>query len=183
MTDHEERLDGCAGGAHSAQPGLRPLVLPAPAAGALFLTGLPDSAPRLARFLGDAATADVTHVVILTEEHEIRDLARAYAGFLATPPLPFALTRFGIRDFGIPEDIAGFRATAGRIAAALARGERMVMHCRGGIGRTGMMAQAVLIELGLPPEQAARQVAEAGSRCETARQAAFLREAYADAAD
>ena len=182
MTDQAERLSGPAGPAADPESVtcLRPLALPESTTGMLWLTGLPDSNLRVAGFLDDTTAAGVQHVVILTEDREIRDLAPAYARVLASQPLPFSLTRLPIRDFGVPESTPGFRQTAGKIAAALRMGERVVMHCRGGIGRTGLMAQAVLIELGVPPGQAETQVAAAGSRCETEEQIAFLRGAYSD---
>jgi len=162
---------------------LRPLALPAPVTGALWLTGLPDNAERLRRYRVETAARRVTHVVILAEEHEVRDLAPEYARWLASDPCPFVLMRLPIRDFGVPDTVAGFRLAAQRIARALKRGRRVVTHCRAGIGRTGMMAVAVLIELGVSPDEATGRVAAAGSACESAKQIAFLREAYPDAQD
>ena len=40
----------------------------------------------------------------------------------------------------------------------LALGERIVLHCRGGLGRTGTIAARLLIEFGLAPEEAMRRV-------------------------
>jgi len=185
VTDQAERLSGRAGPLADPAPpaSLRPLALPEGAPGALWLTGMPDSEPRLERFLADTASVGVEHVVILTEDHEIRDLAPAYDRVLSSPELPFSLTRLPIRDYGVPQGADRFRQTAGAIADTLRRGGCVAMHCRAGIGRTGLMAQAVLIELGVPPGQATDQVARAGSRCETPEQIAFLREAYPDAED
>ena len=43
----------------------------------------------------------------------------------------------------------------------LAAGERIVVHCRGGLGRTGTIAARLLIESGVTPEEALRRVREA----------------------
>ena len=43
----------------------------------------------------------------------------------------------------------------------LAAGERIVVHCRGGLGRTGTIAARLLIESGVAPEEALRRVREA----------------------
>ncbi len=43
----------------------------------------------------------------------------------------------------------------------LARGERVVVHCRRGLGRAGMVAARVLIELGSVSEEAVRMVCAA----------------------
>ena len=183
MTDHTERLFGDTARMDDAEPptGLRPLDLPATVSGALWLTGLPDNDLRLRRYLFETAEKGVTQLVILTEDHEIRDLAPAYARLLSSGGLSLSVMRLPIRDFGVPESVTAFRLAADRIAEALQRGERIVMHCRGGIGRTGLVAQAVLNELGVAPSESSIIVAAAGSKCETAEQLAFLREAYADA--
>lgn len=185
MTDHIERLSGHAARMDDAEPmaRLRQLALPAPVSGALWLTSLPDNDIRLGRYLGETAAQGVTQLVILAEDREIRDLAPAYDRLLSSGGLAFSVMRLPIRDFDVPESFSGFRLAAYRIAKALERGERIVMHCRGGIGRTGLVAEAVLIELCVPPDEATSLVAAAGSRCETAKQVAFLREAYANVAD
>jgi predicted protein tyrosine phosphatase len=56
--------------------------------------------------------------------------------------------------------------TAIELAARLAEGEGVLIHCAAGLHRTGMLAYAVLRLLGLPPEAARAAVAEA--RRETA---------------
>lgn len=169
---------------HASSPILRPLPLPATASGRLWLAGLPHTDDgHLERFLFETAEHGVKHVLILTEDHEIHDFAPAYAQLLSSRCLPFSVTRLPISDYGIPSDASAFRLAARRTAGALRLGERVLTHCRGGIGRTGLMSQAILIELGVSADQAGQQVADAGSRCETAEQCAFLREAYAVAED
>lgn len=174
-------VDPCGERAHASC--LRPLILPVTVAGVLRLTGMPDSAAHLAGLLSATAAAGVTHLLILAEDDEIREHAPVYGEFLARGELPFSVTRFPIRDYGVPDEIASFRQTAAQVANRLRRGVRVVMHCRAGIGRTGLMAQAVLIELGVRPRLAAQRVAEAGSGCESPEQVVFLREAYPDAED
>lgn len=34
----------------------------------------------------------------------------------------------------------------------------MLVHCKGGLGRAGMIAARLLVELGMPPDTAIRQV-------------------------
>lgn len=44
---------------------------------------------------------------------------------------------------------------------ALARGKKVFVHCRGGLGRTGTLAARLLIEKGLDPEEAIAETREA----------------------
>ena len=43
----------------------------------------------------------------------------------------------------------------------LSEGGRVVLHCRGGIGRTGTIAARLLVEFGVAPEEAIRMVRRA----------------------
>lgn len=51
-----------------------------------------------------------------------------------------------------------------------------MLHCRGGLGRTGPVAAMLLIETGAAPDDAIRTVRSIGPRAiETAEQARFVR--------
>ena len=47
----------------------------------------------------------------------------------------------------------------------LREGKRIVIHCKEGIGRSGLIAARLLIELGSPPELAINAVQQARSEC------------------
>lgn len=160
---------------------LREVLLPAGVGGMFWLTELPDTETRLARFLTATQGAMVSQVVVLVQPDEMNALAPSYAAAIGSGKMPFAVVRFPIRDFGVPEDAATFLQYASQIATALRGGARIVLHCRGGIGRTGMMAQAVLSGLGMTSKVAEQRVADAGSHCETAEQSAFLKGVLAHA--
>jgi ADP-ribosyl-[dinitrogen reductase] hydrolase len=65
-----------------------------------------------------------------------------------------------IRDGGVPS--AAFERSwtwAGlRLRELLRAGKRVLVHCRGGLGRTGMIAARLLVELGVPAERAVAAV-------------------------
>jgi hypothetical protein len=83
-----------------------------------------------------------------------------------------------IADYSVPT--AEFEAhwlTHGRdIRALLASGADVVVHCRGGLGRAGMIAARLLVELGMAPDEAIRTVRRARKGAiETPSQAALVR--------
>jgi len=67
---------------------------------------------------------------------------------------------FPIRDLDIPEaDAMGtWAAISARIHATLERGGRVLVHCRGGLGRAGTIAALLLIERGWTVHQAISDV-------------------------
>ncbi|MCW2275860.1 protein-tyrosine phosphatase [Rhodoblastus acidophilus] len=84
-----------------------------------------------------------------------------------------------IPDFSIP-DAAFERAwrTHGRDIRALLRGGGDVLvHCKGGLGRAGMIAARLLVELGMEPRQAIKEVRAARKGAiETPTQLALVRQ-------
>lgn len=62
------------------------------------------------------------------------------------------------------------------IRALLRGGADVLVHCKGGLGRAGMMAARLLAELGVPPDEAIRQVRRARQGAiETPSQLAVVR--------
>lgn len=76
-------------------------------------------------------------------------------------------------DYGTPSEDQ-MVGKAKYVAALLREGERVVLHCGAGIGRTGMVATAVLMALGLPLDAAEARIREAGSKAETNEQKKLL---------
>ncbi len=138
------------------------------------LTGVWDR--DLEKDLGDLRNnfkADI--LVSLLEEHEFAQLQ--------IPTLREEALRFGIEvlwfpicDGGVPESNEDFYKLVKKIATALREGKITVIHCKGGLGRTGLVAAAVLMTTtDLNPEEAIATVrrTRAGA-IETERQAEYL---------
>jgi protein-tyrosine phosphatase len=60
---------------------------------------------------------------------------------------------FPVRDFGVPAHDAA-EALVEDVCVGLAAGEHVVLHCRGGIGRSSTVAAAILLRWHYGPEQA-----------------------------
>jgi protein-tyrosine phosphatase len=68
-----------------------------------------------------------------------------------------------IADYSVPTPAFEHEwATHGKEIRALLRdGKDIVVHCKGGLGRAGMIAARLLVELGVPPDRAIQQVRRA----------------------
>jgi protein-tyrosine phosphatase len=75
-----------------------------------------------------------------------------------------------------PGDMAAFTTTLARIEVRLVTAQTVAVSCRGGLGRTGLLAACLLVNGGLDPSAAiAATRASRHGAIETARQEAFVR--------
>jgi len=71
-----------------------------------------------------------------------------------------------IPDMGIPDQQFedAWAVEGERIRHALRIGERVIFHCWAGLGRTGMMAARILVEMGMDHKEAIREVRSTNRR-------------------
>lgn len=115
-----------------------------------------------------------TLVCALSEEERQRlDLIRQPA---VAHQIGLAYIGFPIPDFGVPDPVE-LRHLAARLADEVRDGRFVVVHCFGGIGRSGVIAGATLIRLGATAEQAMELITKARGVPvpETAEQRELLR--------
>jgi protein tyrosine phosphatase (PTP) superfamily phosphohydrolase (DUF442 family) len=87
-----------------------------------------------------------------------------------------------IADYSVPtEEFEQQWLTQGQdIRTLLRSGSDVLVHCKGGLGRAGMMAARLLVELGMAPDQAIREVRRARKGAiETPSQLALVRRTQA----
>ena len=68
---------------------------------------------------------------------------------------------FPIPDRDVPNSEAKMASVLERLDRVLSSGKNVVVHCRQGIGRTGLVAACLLVSKGLTPESAVRKLSAA----------------------
>jgi protein-tyrosine phosphatase len=153
---------------------LRSVQLPPEVPGQLCLGSMPGRLESWSTFQGDADRARLALVVCLTPRPEVAELSPDYHAAVVRGRLPFRWLHLPMRNFGLPEDPAGFRRDVNAIADGLRAGDAVLLHCAAGIGRTGTAAACVLKALGLEAEEALQRVRDAGSNPQNAEQSGLV---------
>lgn len=149
-------------------------TLPTPTSGRLSTM----ARPRGGDWLEDELTALARHVnvlVCLLTRDELDALELRREAELATAA-GLTFHHHPIEDRRVPDD--GVRALVSTLSAELRAGRHVAIHCRAGIGRSSVVAGAVLCTLGLDADTAlARITAAHGLEVpDTTDQAAWLRD-------
>jgi protein-tyrosine phosphatase len=108
----------------------------------------------------DVLAAGIDVVVDLTQEGELP----AYG-----VPAPVRHVRRPIRDFGCPTS-GELRETLDLVERELASGNRVYLHCRGGVGRTGTVVACYLVGRGATADEALARLRAIGKGPEAEEQ-------------
>jgi predicted protein tyrosine phosphatase len=149
---------------------LRPLALPDGVPGQLWLTAMPGRFEPITAFLAAATNIGATGIVSLASDAEIATKSPDYAQARRLGTLTLPVQNHPIPDYGLPEDREAFADLIRKLCTDLYHGKRLILHCAAGIGRTGLVAQQILMAFGTEPGLAHEQVKRAGSGPETASQ-------------
>jgi len=144
---------------HNMTPSLNISKLALPQGGEIALCRMPGAHGDLAGDVLTIAQLDVACVVTLTPWDELHR-----AGGSALPAAlgqrGIAWHHFPVTDFGAPAATQApqWQQLAKQLHAQLDQGQRILVHCFAGRGRSGMVAMRLLVERGIGPAQALGQV-------------------------
>ena len=96
-----------------------------------------------------------TTILSLTTKKEMEDLgASDFVSMIAKERIPWV--HFPIKDFSIVDQQQEilWEKISKNISLQINNGNRILVHCRGGCGRTGMIVLRFMIEFGEDPEKA-----------------------------
>lgn len=106
--------------------------------------------PRGGEWLQDEliawSAASVNSVVSLLEMDETRELELQKEAFYCAE-IGLKFFSFPIKDRGVPESYASVNALIEQIYSDICSGNAVAIHCRAGIGRTGLVAGCLLHKL------------------------------------
>jgi protein-tyrosine phosphatase len=141
----------------------RSLQLPPEYSGVLMLHSMPGREEPLEEVWEEIRRGQVDCIVSLADIQEINTKSPLYGRAILAGTVPCERVEFPIRDFGVPRDHEAFWQFTCALAARLRVGQRLLVHCAAGVGRTAMLAACVLVALGVSAEDAKAAVSRAGS--------------------
>lgn len=139
----------------------------------------PGEPPReLSRDLETIEQWGASTLLSLVETHEFARMGVAdFAAAVARTRLTWL--HVPIADMRTPgaATLAAWHQQRGTLRAALEHGDKVLVHCAFGLGRTGMLVARLLVDAGVEPGDAINRVRKARpGTIETAAQAAFVRQ-------
>jgi protein-tyrosine phosphatase len=134
--------------------GFREVGLPVGVDGRLYLSSMPGRYRPFDRDLAQAEELGVTAVLCLNPRDEIELKSPHYHASLGDGSHGWRVIEYAIEDFRAPRRDQQFVDFVEVVASQLQAGERMMLHCAGGIGRTGTVGSCILIALGLAADEA-----------------------------
>lgn len=120
--------------------------------------------PRSGEWLGDEIAGwkrlGVQTVVSLLEPNEVRELDLVQEESLCMAA-DMQFISFPIPDRGVPNNPATFSQLLTTLKARLQLGESVAVHCRAGIGRSGLLGACILSAFGVEPTAAFQMLSRA----------------------
>ena len=152
----------------------RSVALPKEITGKLYLHSMPGRYEKLSRSFQEVKKLSIDQILSLVSMEETEQKSPFYAEAIKTNDMPCEYLAYPITDAGVPDDHHDFARFVEEAAGRLRERKRLLIHCSGGIGRTGTMACCILIALGLSEDEAETIVRKAIARPETSEQRSFV---------
>lgn len=121
--------------------------------GSLSVMAKPVSGEWIEDEFSGIANRGINRIVSLLEKHEAFEVGLEAEQELAEK-YEMEYISYPILDRGLPTSIKGYLEFTKRLYHEAAGGLHTVVHCRAGIGRTGIIAAGVLLHCGFEPEDA-----------------------------
>jgi protein-tyrosine phosphatase len=115
--------------------------------------------PALAK-LAALLDAGVRTFIDLTEPHELDPYATLLAEEAEERGVDATHVRLPIRDVSVPRSAEAMREILDAIDVGLRNGDKVYVHCWGGVGRTGTVVGCHLVRSGLSGDEALARVGE-----------------------
>ena len=110
-----------------------------------ILRGRPDSIDTLA--------ASGIHRVVSLLQHTEAELLGLQDESKEVLAQGMQFDSFPVADFGVPSSLTAFAEFTREMSAQLTQGANILIHCRGGVGRSGLVAAGVMLQSGVDPGQ------------------------------
>ncbi len=153
---------------------MRKVGLPENIKGKLLLHGMPGIKESWSGFVSQLQNKRVNQIVSLASFEEIKEISSDYADAIENKTLSINRIELPIKDFSVPKDTEAFKQCIDRVTDSLIKGKIVLIHCLGGIGRTGLAASCILQSLGIEKNDAQNLVKQSGSGAETQEQLDFI---------
>ena len=127
--------------------------------GSLSVMAKPISGEWIEDEFAGIALEGIDRIVSLLEDHESYEVGLAEEQRL-TEKNRMEFISYPIPDGGLPSSIEEFSAFTKRLYHEAAGGINTVIHCRAGIGRTGMVAAGILLHCGFEPKEAFEHISD-----------------------
>lgn len=143
--------------------------------GYLAIAAHPASEGDAGERVAEIAASGIQQLVCLLQAEEARQLGLEREDVLVSAQ-SMQFVSFPIPDMGLPASVEAFSGLTRQLYRQVQAGTNSLIHCRAGIGRSGLVAAAVLMQGGLDARQAFARVAQMRGRRlpETREQGAWL---------
>ena len=121
--------------------------------GFLAVMACPALDPRAPASIANIARLGIRQVVSLLEPSEARSLGLE-GERLEVKSHGMDFISLPIRDMGVPASVDDFSQVAQMLFTQVCAGINTLVHCRAGIGRSGLMSAAVLLHTGMSVDEA-----------------------------